>query len=125
MKKLLDTLFNHERYQIISLLIATGLLIWFLGCEPKCKSLIDPTQQVTRAELEIEIDSIISQANIAYASLEKQEELRDFLFQQSLAGLTAGTVNPLALIGSAATILGIGAGADNIRKRKEIKRLTT
>lgn len=125
MKKLLDTLLNHERYQTISLLLATGLLIWFLGCEPKTQSLIDPTQQVTRAQLDIEIDTIISKSNIAYASLEKQEHLREFLLQQALIGASAGTINPLTLFTSLAAILGVGATVDNVRKRKDIKRLTT
>ncbi len=125
MKKLLDTLLNHERYQTISLLLATGLLIWFLGCEPKTQSLIDPTQQVTRGQLDIEIDTIISKSNIAYASLEKQEKLRDFMFQQAMIGATTGAVNPIALLTSIAALLGAGATVDNVRKRKEIKRLTT
>lgn len=125
MKKLLDTLFNHERYQTISLLIATGLLLWFLGCEPKCKSLIDPTQRITRGELDIEIEILISKANLEYASLEQQEKLRDFLLQQALTSASTGTVNPIALMTSVAALLGLGATADNVRKRKVIKRLTT
>lgn len=125
MKKLLDTLFNHERYQTISFLVVLVLLFWFLGCEPKCKSIIDPTLQVTRSELDMEIDWIIKKANIEYTSLEKQEELREFLLQQAITAASTGTVNPIALMTSAAAILGLGATVDNVRKRKEIKRLTT
>lgn len=125
MKKLLETLFNHERYQTISLLIAAVLLIWFLGCEPKCKSIISLDRTVTRAELELEIESVITKANMGFASLEKQEQLRDLLFQQVLLGASTGQVNVLALMTSIGATLGLGAAADNIRKRKEIKRLTT
>lgn len=125
MKKLLETLFNHERYQTISVIACGVLLLFFYGCEPKCKSLIDPELQVTRAELEIEIETIIAKANIGYASLEQQQKLRQFLFEQGLIGATTGTVNPLAIMTNIAALLGLGATVDNVRKRKEIKRLST
>ncbi len=123
MKKLIDILLNHERYQTISFLVVLALLIWFLGCEPKTQSLIDPTQKVSRAQLDIEIDTIISKSNIAYASLEKQEKLREFLFQQAITAASTGTVNPIALMTSVGAILGLGATVDNIRKRKTVKEL--
>lgn len=125
MKKLLSTLFNHERYQTISIIVCGLLLLFFYGCEPKCKSITQPNLHVTRAELDIEVESIIAKANIGYASLEQQEELRQLLFQQALAAASTGTVNPLSLFTSVGILLGVGATVDNVRKRKEIKRLTT
>jgi len=125
MKKLLETLFNHERYQSISIIVCSLLLLYFYGCEPKCKSIITPDENVTRSELDLEIEQVIAKANIGYASLEQQEELRDLLFEQALTAASSGTINPIAILTSAAAILGVGATADNIRKRKEIKRLST
>lgn len=125
MKNILDTLFNHERYQTISIIIAAALLLYFYGCEPKCKSITKPRQQVTRAELDAEVESIIAKANIGYISLEQQEELRQLLFQQALTAAATGTINPIALMTSVGALLGLGATVDNVRKRKEIKRLTT
>lgn len=125
MKKLLDTLFNHERYQSISIIICAALLVYFYGCEPKCQSITQPNLQVTRAELDIEVESIIAKANIGYMSLEQQEELRDLILQQAISAASTGAINPIALITSVGTILGVGATVDNVRKRREIKRLTT
>lgn len=124
MKKLLETLFNHERYQTISIIVCSLLLLYFYGCEPKCKSITSPDTNVTRAELDIEVEQIIARANIGYASLEQQEKLRQLLFQQALAAASTGTVNPLSLFTSVGILLGVGATVDNVRKRKEIKRLT-
>jgi len=125
MGKLLNTLFNHERYQTISIIVSALLLLFFYGCEPKCKSIYNPAENVTRAELDIEIDMLIGKANAGYASLESQEELRKLLFEQALTAASTGTVNPIALLTSIGAILGVGATVDNVRKRKEIKRITT
>lgn len=87
--------------------------------------MINPAERVTRSELDIEIDTVIAKANAGYASLESQENLRATLLEHALTAASTGTVNPLALITSLTAIIGIGAGADNVRKRKQIKKLTT
>lgn len=75
-------------------------------------------------ELEAEINSVIDKANIAYASLDQQEELRSLLFETSLLAATTQGINPIPLITSIAAVLGVGAVTDNVRKRKQIKKLT-
>jgi len=125
MKNLLLTLFNHERYQSVSIITCAVLLLFFYGCEPKCKSIINPNTQSSRSELDAEIEILVSRANSGYASLEQQEQLRQLLFEQTIASATSGTVNPVALMTSIGAILGLGATVDNVRKRKEIKRITT
>lgn len=124
MKKLLDTLFNHERYQTISVIACALLLTFFYACDPKCKSIIEPGQSVTRAELEMEIETVIAKTNIGYASLEQQEQLRKLLFEQAQAYATTGAINPFAIMTSIGALLGLGATVDNVRKRKVIKRLS-
>lgn len=124
MKELLDTLFNHERYQTISVIIAASMLLWFYGCESTCPSLLDPTSKINRTQLQAELDIIVIKAEAAAVSLDAQDHLKDLLLQQALTAGAAGTVNPLALVTGIAAILGIGAGADNVRKRIEIKKLT-
>ncbi len=72
------------------------------------------------------------QIETGYAGLEQQEELRqqflDVLGAAALSG-AQGTLNPLTLIGPGIALLagavGIGFGADNIRKRKVIADLKT
>jgi len=124
MTNLLKTLFNHERYQTISIIIAAAMLLWFYGCESTCQSLLDPGAKVNRVGLQMELDIIVARAEAGIQDIEKQDRLKDMVLQQAITAGQAGTVNPLALITSIGAVLGIGAGADNVRKRIEIKKLT-
>lgn len=123
MKDFLKNLFNHERYQVISILLAAGLLIYFYGCQPKVPSIINPNNEISRAELDIEVENFIARANFGYASLTQQEALRQMLFEQAMIAASTGAFNPVAMMTSVGAILGIGATVDNVRKRKRIKVL--
>lgn len=123
MKKLLDILFNHERYQTLSIALASILLLIWWGCQGRAPSLIDPTKNVTRAELENELDLMLLRAEQGFARIEQREEIMNLIFQQALIAGQTGTINPFALLTSVGTILGVGATVDNVRKRKEIKTL--
>jgi len=123
MKKLLSTLFNHERYQSISVIIASLLLAGWWGCEPKAQSIRNPAIKLNRLQLKSELDSIIIQVQNSVDDMDRQAEVINFLFEQALIVGQTGTINPLGIIASIGTILGIGAGVDNVRKRKTIKTL--
>lgn len=121
MSKILDTLLNHERYQTISFIIAFAVLLWFLGCESQTPSIMHPETKVTRAELEMEIDTFMAHATLRYDSLDQQDELRKLLADSALLVASGGTINYTGLIPTVFSILGVGAIADNVRKRKELK----
>lgn len=125
MEKIIKTLFTKERYQTIAVILTACLLLYFYACVPKTTSILNPPQKISREQLNIEVDILIAKANAGYASLEQQEKLRDLLFEQALIAAATGTINPIALLTTIGTILGIGAAADNVNKRKEIKKLTT
>jgi len=94
--------------------LAVSAIIWFIGCPARTKSLIDPTKQIGRQELQLEIEQLLQKAELGFGNIERQEKIRELLFQQSLIAV-------MLTIGS---ILGLGATIDNVRKRKEIKKLT-
>lgn len=125
MKKLLNTLLNHERYQTLSVIAGVLLLIWFWGCQSEVTSLLEPDQKVNRQELELELNSIMAVAEMRFGQLDQQDELKQFLMQQALLAGQSGTINPFALMTSIGAILGLGATIDNVRKRKEIKSMKT
>jgi len=122
---LIKKLFNHERYQSLAVITVIVLLAIFFGCESKVTSINNPTQKVTRAELQLELDVMIAKCKIGLKKLDRQDELRNLILQQALITASTGTINPLALITSLGTILGIGATVDNVRKRKDIKKIKT
>jgi len=123
MKKLLVNLFNHNRYQTISILSVLLLLSIWLGCEPKAQSIRNPSQKINRAQLESELDSIIVQVQNSVDDMDRKERILNYLFQQALIVAESGTVNPVGILTSLGAILGLGAGVDNVRNRKKIKTL--
>lgn len=123
MKKILLTLFNHERYQSISIIIVIILLLGWWGCEPKSNSIRNPKLKVTRSQLKSELDSIMLEVQNSVNEMDRQEEVINFLFQQALVVGSTGTINPIGILTSIGAILGLGATVDNVRKRKVIKTL--
>lgn len=119
----INTLLNHERYQTISIVLISTVLLFVYSCESKVGSLKDPTVKVNRVELGNELDGIIKTAEFKFAKIEKQDALKDLLFEQSLIAASGGTINPVGLLTTIGAIFGAGATIDNVRKRKEIKKL--
>jgi len=122
MSKILNELFNHERYETVAVAICAMLLIWFYGCESKIPSILNPLEKVTRAQFELEIDSFYAKAELRLTALDKQDELKRLLFEKSLLIAQGGAVNPIGIVTSLAAILGIGATVDNVRTRKKLKK---
>lgn len=123
MKKLLSTLLNHERYQSIAIVLITALLIWTYGCPSKVDSLRSPGNRLTRTEFEIEVTSLLATAEVRLLDLDRQDNIKRLIFDNLLLTAQSGQFNPVGLGMGIATILGIGATVDNVRKRKEIKNL--
>lgn len=123
MKKLLSTLFNHERYQSIAVIVIILLLIWSYGCPSRVKSLNTPGKQVTRAELQIEIDTLLATAEAHLVDLNRQDSIKRLIYENLLLTAQSGQFNLIGLVAGAAGVLGIGATVDNVRKRREIKDL--
>lgn len=121
MKKLLDTLFNHERYQTIAIILISALLIWTYGCPSQVESLFVPGKHVTRSGLQIEMDTLLATAAARVQDLDQQDAIKRILYQQALLTAAGSQVNILGLVTSIAAVLGIGATVDNVRKRKELK----
>lgn len=109
------------------LLWITGNLCVFLafyayGCEPKTKSLTDPAVKITRLELNEELDTLLIKAKIGEADLDRQEEIRNMIFNQTLLIAQGNQVNPIGIVTTLMAIFGIGATADDIRLRKQRKK---
>lgn len=120
MDKLLAFL-NHERYQIVSTVLCLGLLIWFWGCESQVRSLVDSKIKINRDELTAEVDFFLASAEIRFKDLDRQDEFKQYVLDQALLYGQTGTLNPVGIVATLAGILGVGAIADNVRKRKVIK----
>ncbi len=125
MKKLLSTLFNHERYQTISILLAAGLLLWMTSCTPKLKSILEPGRVITQTELQGEVALIQSRIDSGLENIAQQEAVRTLLLSLAQAYTVAGTFNPMSALTGVLALVSAGGIIDNTRKRRIIKRLTT
>lgn len=101
---------------VLSLSLAVLFIAYALGCEPRARSPLDPTQKLTRAELQVQMEYLIQQFDLRIHDIEKQEQLRNFILQNALAIGQAGTVNPLSILTTIAAFYGVGSAANAGRK---------
>jgi hypothetical protein len=123
---------SHNQGLFVALLISIGLLVWSFGCQSKVGSLIEADKQVTREELQLELDSEVGrleaeldilskQAAVKFGELDRQDEIKRKLFEFASITAQAGTLNPAGIIALAGSILGFGAIIDNRIKDKVIR----
>lgn len=108
--------------KLLSLIILTAFLFWGFGCPARCTSLIDPVKQITRPELQIELDHLIATAQYRMADLDKQDELRDVIFKNALLMAETGTLNPIGIMTMLAGLYGITRGGSDLVKKVKKKR---
>lgn len=106
---------------IVAVVVILG---FFGGCQVTVQSLLDPNVKVSRLELENELQTILNTAEIRFRQIDREETLRRELLNHAMLIGQAGTVNLFGLIPIAMSILGAGAVADNVRKRKIIRNNT-
>lgn len=115
-----------ENWPITIAMIAVNILIVFaLSCPPRVISLLDPQKKVTRAELQLELDTLIGLAEIKMADLDQQEHIRKIILENALMMITTGTFNPLGLATALFAFYGIGTAANqtkNYAKKKIIEK---
>lgn len=93
-----------------------------LSCPPTTQSLLEPAKKVTRAELQLELDTLIATAQIRKADLDQQEAIRNIILKNALVMVETGTFSPLGIATALFAFYGIGSAAtktkDAIKKHK-------
>ena len=123
---------RHNQGIFASVIICIALLVWVFGCQSRVASLIHPAQQVTRAELTLEIEQeakrleaelelLHKQAGLKFAEFDRADALKKGLFEFMALTAQTGTFNPAGLIALTGSIMGFGAIVDNRIKDKVIK----
>ncbi len=131
MQKLMKWI-RHNQGVTVALILVSGLMYWTIGCDSKVTSLIDPTKQVNRAELIIEIESETARllgeldqlarlGQLRQDELDKKEALKKQIMEFVAISAATGGVNPAGVAAMAFSIMGVGAFADNRIKDKVIK----
>jgi len=107
---------------IAPILVCGGILFWAYGCKSTTKSILIPQRKVTRPELELELETIIGMYNLRIDDLQKKQELQQWFFEQAASFAQTGTINPIGVLTSLLSIIGMGAAIDDVKIRKKLKR---
>lgn len=106
----------------VTLNLCSFILLYAYGCEPKTKSLISADKKVTRIELQTELELFLARAKAGKKDLDRQEQIREIIFNQALVIAQGNQINPVGVITSVLALLGIGATVDDVRLRRQRKR---
>jgi len=117
MKKLLKLL-NDNHWYIIATICIVGMLFWTHGCESQVTSIVDPTKKVNRAELKVELEYVVGMVGTRVLDLDKQDAMRQALFDALTVISQGGQVNALGVVNLAATIGAISFGLNRNQKLK-------
>ena len=122
---------SKNQGMVVGFVLVIALMLWTYGCESTVTSpitgLIVTRPQlhveikVQSAKLEAELDSLKEQALLQYAQLDKEDEIRNKIFDFAAITAEHNTFNPTGIITLAGTLLGLGFGVDNRIKDKVIK----
>jgi len=97
-------------------LVTIGFVIFMYGCEPKVKSLNHSGVFVTRAELQLELETVMTLAEIRVADLDRQQALRNLILQNALILAAGQPLNPVGILTAIAALYGIGQASNNVVK---------
>ena len=114
---------RHNQGMCIGVLLAVAVLVWTYGCQSQVRSITNPIVVVNRGELQIEVDNFIAQAELKFADLNRQDQVKSTLFNTAIDFMQGGNINPAAVAIVIGNILGLGAVVDNVRKRVLINTL--
>lgn len=115
----LKDLLNHDRYKLLLPLVAALILAIIFGCRSTVESLLDPTRQVDRARLRIELDGLLAQYEARLTDLDQQDSFKKAILDHAALFAETGGLNPTGIILSLGTLFGVGALTDNVRYRKQ------
>ena len=90
------------------------LMLFYIGCQARTRSLSDPKRLVSRGELQIELNNVLATAELRMADLDKQEAIRSLILQNALVLASGGTLNPVGIISAIAAVYGIATAGQKV-----------
>lgn len=116
---------------IVSVLVTIGFFVFAYSCESKVESLNCGGVQVSRQELQLELDQFISLAQFRMADLDRQDQFKTLLLQNAMILVQGQPFNPAGMLTGLAAIYGIaqagsnvGKTVNNIRKKRKVNNGT-
>ena len=109
--------FTKKEFSIIVTILLTVCMVFYLqSCEPTVPSLSSNTGQVTREQLQLELDNILATAKLRMIDLDRQDQVRNLITQNALLIVEEQPFNPVGLITGIAAIYGaMQAGSKTVQ----------
>ncbi len=122
MKKLY-AFFRHNSGICIGFFLAPFILIYAYSCQSVVFSGVNPSRKINRQQLVIEVDTFLAQAELKFSDLDRQDMVKDSIFNSVLDLANGIPTNPMGVMLMIGNALGLGAVIDNVRKRTHINTL--
>jgi len=109
---------RHYKGLMIAIVLSCLACLWSFGCESKVLSTADQGVMVTRAELQLEVDTFVSMIELKIADLDKQDAIKQELFRIGIVIAESGVdvLNPVGVAVNIIGLLGFGLIYDNSKK---------
>jgi len=114
---------RHNSCMFLSVIACSLAVLYIYSCQSTVVSLVNSPVRISRAQLVLEVDAFLSQAELLFDDLDRQDLVKDTIFNSVLDLASGKAPNPIGIALTLAGILGIGAVGDNIRKRTYINTL--
>jgi len=121
MSKIWTFIANDNHSTAIAAVLILLLSFWIYGCQSTVGSIMSPDKQLSRDELQAELDYLLSQAKAKFATLDRQDLIKKTILEQATLFGSTGTFNPTGLLNLAVSVAAIGYGLDKRRKIKTIE----
>ncbi len=109
---------------LVALLFGVFMLYYGYGCESRTQSLNHEGKQVTRQELQMELKTIVSLAEIRNLDLDKQDRIRTIILDNALILIEGNQVNPFGILTGILGLYGFSQGTKNVTEvvKKTVKK---
>ena len=103
---------NHRG--IITIVVSVLVVVYFQACQTTTQSLTDSTKRVSRAELQLELDTLIKKAEIGVADLDRQDAIKELILQNALMLASGGSLNIVGVLSGIAALYGVASAGSTV-----------
>lgn len=109
---------------LVALLFGVFMIYYGYGCESKTQSLNTHGKQVTRQELQMELETLMSLAQIRKLDLDRQDRIKTIILDNALILVEGNQVNPLGILTGILGLYGFTQGTKNVTEvvKKTVKK---
>ena len=93
-----------------------AVLVYVFGCQPTTNSMLEPTRQITRTELQLELEIIQRTFEQRSQDLADKQQLRNLIARNAMLLAEPGGINPLSIITGLLAVYGGGTAVRDTKK---------